>query len=269
MRTDLIIIDAQKDFCSDPATPGYSGSLYVPGAEESAEKLAEVISRGKKQIDRVVLTMDSHYIYHIAHPLFWIDSDGKTPDVFTIITHDDVVTGKFTSRRPEHRVWALEYTKRLAANGRYPLCIWPEHCIIGSEGFSLADPILQSVTAWERTKTTLAMRLTKGSNWQTEHYSAVQADVPDPRDPTTSLNTTFINSLLEADRILFSGQALSHCVANTLRDIAANFDPSAVQKMELIVDTTNNVPGFEQQGDAVVKDLTAVGMKVVQAADLF
>jgi hypothetical protein len=44
--------------------------------------------------------------------------------------------------------------------------------------------------------------VTKGSNMFTEHY-AVFADVPDPKDPSTQLNTPFIE---EADVIIFSGE---------------------------------------------------------------
>jgi len=65
--------------------------------------------------------------------------------------------------------------------------------------------------------------VTKGSNFWTEHYSAVQADVPDTEDPGTMLNTNLIELLEETDVLALSGQALSHCVANTVIDIANNF----------------------------------------------
>ena len=76
--------------------------------------------------------------------------------------------------------------------------------------------------------------VTKGSNFWTEHYSAVMADVPDPSDPHTMLNTSFINTLKEADIIALSGEAKSHCLANTVRDIANNFGEENISKLVLL-----------------------------------
>ena len=269
MRTDLLIIDPQKDFCDNPATPGHSGSLFVAGADKSAKRLGELILQNLNRIHRIVMTLDSHYGYHVGNPLFWMDANGDSPDPFTIITHQDVKDGRWTARRPGHRLHALDYTAALEANGRYPLCIWPFHCIIGSDGYAITQPVFEAVDAWEKSHFTLAQRVTKGSNWKTEHYSALQADVPDTSDSTTLLNTGLIQSLQNADRVLLTGQALSHCVANTVRDIADNFGEENIKKLELIIDTTNNVTGFENLGDQFVQDLTKRGMKTVNAADVF
>ncbi len=104
--------------------------------------------------------------------------------------------------------------------------------------------------------------VTKGSNIHTEHYSAVQADVPDPDDPTTHINTGLIKTLMDADDILVAGEALSHCLAFTASDIADNFgDDSLVSKFILLTDATNSVPGFEQNGVDFITRLTARGMR--------
>ena len=71
------------------------------------------------------------------------------------------------------------------------------------------------------------------------HYSAVQADVPDPADPTTQLNVGLIKTLENADLVALSGQALSHCVANTIRDIADYFGRESIRKLVLIEDTSS------------------------------
>ena len=65
----------------------------------------------------------------------------------------------------------------------------------------------------------IVQRTTKGSNPFTEHYSALMADVVDPDDESTILNTDFIDIIKEYDIILGGGEALSHCYANTFRDI--------------------------------------------------
>jgi nicotinamidase-related amidase len=119
---------------------------------------------------------------------------------------------------------------------------------------------------WER-RYRFVNYVTKGSNYKTEHYSAVQAEVPDPTDPSTHINTPFIETLEEADIIVVSGQALSHCVANTVRDIADNFGDENIQKLVLLEDTTSPVPGFEQLGIDFLKDMKARGMQVAKSTD--
>jgi hypothetical protein len=47
----------------------------------------------------------------------------------------------------------------------------------------------------------------KGQNLRTEMYSALAADVEDPTDPTTALNTKLISKLRTLDRIYVCGQA--------------------------------------------------------------
>jgi nicotinamidase-related amidase len=150
----------------------------------------------------------------------------------------------------------------LAANKRYPLCIWPPHCRIGTHGHGIVNPISDALLKWEEGRFGAIDFVTKGSNIFTEHYSAVQADVPDPADPTTMLNTGLIEILQEADVILISGQALSHCVANTIRDIANNFGEENIKKFVLLEDACSNVSGFEKLGTDFVREMVGRGMKV-------
>jgi nicotinamidase-related amidase len=110
--------------------------------------------------------------------------------------------------------------------------------------------------------------ITKGSNPWTEHFSGVQAEVPDPDDPSTQVNVGLVRTLEEADVVLMAGEALSHCLANTVRDIAAQFsDPRYVAKIHLLRDATGNVPGFEALGEAFVRELTARGMKLTTTTE--
>ena len=80
--------------------------------------------------------------------------------------------------------------------------------------------VAAALQRWEEAGFARVNYVTKGYNPWTEHYSAVQADVPDPTDPGTQINTRLIRALKNADVVALSGQALSHCVAHTVRDIA-------------------------------------------------
>lgn len=61
--------------------------------------------------------------------------------------------------------------------------------------------------------------VTKGSNPFTEHYSVVRADVVDPNDPSTDINTSFIRRLQEADNILVALVKLFRIVLQILFEI--------------------------------------------------
>ena len=105
--------------------------------------------------------------------------------------------------------------------------------------------------------------VTKGSNILTEHYSAVQADVPDPTDVSTQINTRLIQTLENADQILIAGEARTHCLANTVRDIANNFgDDSFVSKLVLLTDASSDIPGFESHAQNFMNEMTSRGMQL-------
>lgn len=260
MKLEVLIIDPQKDFC-DP-----NGSLFVPGADEDMKRLSVLMSRLKNKIDDIHVTLDSHHLVDIAHPLFWIDSEGNHPNPFTLINIEDVKNGTYRTTNPQYQKRATDYVQGLKDNDRYLLCIWPPHCLIGSEGYSIFPELYKELIGWEKTFA-MVDYVTKGSNLWTEHYSAVQADVPDPQDPGTMLNTKLIETLEQADIIMLSGEALSHCVANTIRDIAKNFGDENIKKMVLIEDTTSSVPGFEQLGTDFVAEMKKRGMQTAKSTE--
>jgi nicotinamidase-related amidase len=261
MNIHLVVIDPQKDFC-DP-----KGALYVGGADADMERLAEMVLRVKDKLDDIHVTLDSHHVIDIAHPIFWQDSNGKHPAPFTIISEEDVKNGKWSTTNPKFLPRASEYVQKLAANKRYPLCIWPPHCLIGSDGHKVQPVLYKALLQWENEYFAMVDYVTKGSNYFTEHYSAVVADVPDPTDPGTMLNTGFIETLKKADIIALAGEAKSHCLANTVTDIANNFGEENISKFVLLDDCSSNVTGFDKMGDDFVKEMVKRGMKISNSKD--
>ena len=141
-----------------------------------------------------------------------------------------------------------------------PLGAW-SLTVIGDEGHGVFPVLADALHEWED-RFAVVDFITKGSNPWTEHFSGVQAEVPDPEDPGTQVNTGFVTTLEEADVILMAGEALSHCLANTVRDIVTQFQaPHLVQKIHLLTDASSSVSGFEHLADAFVRDLTRQGMK--------
>ena len=261
-KIHLVVIDPQVDFC-DP-----KGNLSVKGADKDMERLATMVKRMGKKLDDIHVTLDSHHPVHIAHPMFWKNSAGSHPAPFTIIKAQDVRDGTWTTTKPSLFKWGKEYVETLEKNGRYPLCIWPPHCLIGSVGQTVQPVLFEALMGWCRDEYANIDFVTKGSNYKTEHYSAIVADVPDPTDPGTQMNVNFLNTINEADLVLLAGEARSHCLANTGRDACNYFsDDSLVKKLVLLEDATSDVPGFENLGEQFVKDMTARGMQVTTTKD--
>ena len=68
--------------------------------------------------------------------------------------------------------------------------------------------------------------------------------------------------------MLLAGEALSHCLANSVRDIADKFrSPEYIRKLVLLSDASSNVTGFEQYGDDFLRELRAKGMQVATTQD--
>jgi len=255
------MIDPQQDFCNP------TGSLFVPGADKDMIRLAQFIRTNGNKLADVHCTLDSHQTIHIAHPIFWKDTHGAHPTPFTTITLDDVRSGKWSTTNPQLMAKGQHYVEELAKHNRYQLMIWPPHCRIGTLGHALVPDIADALCEWETKYFAKVNFVAKGSNFFTEHYSAVQADVPDDSDNTTRLNTDLLDILKQADEILITGEALSHCVANTVTDVANNFGDDNIKKFVLLRDTTSNVPNCDAMGDKFIKDLMARGMQVTTTKD--
>ncbi len=252
----LLIIDPQEDFCR----PG--GALAVPGADQDMIRLAGFIKKNQTSIFDIHVTLDTHHFFDISHPVFWTNTAGEAPAPFTIITEADVENGTWRASKPAYQDHVRHYVQQLAANKRYPLCIWPPHCLIGTAGHNVAPVLAGALLDWEKNQTAMVDYVTKGSNFTTEHYSAIQADVPDAGDPGTMRNTRLIKALESADRILLAGEALSHCLKFTVEDIADAFGESHAQKLVLLEDCTSPVPGFEAEGADFITAMRSRGMRV-------
>jgi nicotinamidase/pyrazinamidase len=254
----LLIIDPQNDFCDQAGA-----ALPVPGATADLQRVAQLIARYGEQLSTIHVTLDSHHPIDIAHPTWWQDAAGLSPKPFTLISESDVATGIWRARDPQQQSTSLAYLQALARNNRYQLIIWPEHCLIGSWGHAVQDDLFAQLNHWARRELKTINYVNKGSNPATEHYSAICAEVPDTNDAATLPNAQWIAELAQADVILIAGQALSHCVASTVRDLADQLGEAHIHKLVLLTDCTSPVAGFAAQGEQFIAELTARGMQTV------
>ena len=136
------------------------------------------------------------------------------------------------------------------------------------QGHNVFEPLRKALLEWEEGYATVEY-VEKGTNPYTEHYSAVQADVPDESDPSTLPNRRLIEAVKEADTVVIAGEALSHCLANTVRDLAAHAGDEAVKRWILLRDTTSAVPGFEREAESFLDEITRKGIRFTESTELF
>ena len=263
----LLVIDPQNDFCDLSQGDHPVPALPVSGADQDMKRLSAFIDRVGNHLQGIHVTLDSHNPIDIAHPTWWTNHQGQAPAPFTVITSKDIAAGHWRSRNPLLQERSRQYVEQLEAAQRYALVVWPEHCLIGHWGHNIHAAVAQSLDAWARKKLEVVDYVTKGTNPFTEHYSAVQAEVPDPSDPDTLLNNRLIRTLSDADEVIIAGEALSHCVANTVRDIANNIGEDNIRKLVLLTDCCNSVGGFEQLGVKFVAEMQARGMKTARSTE--
>ena len=262
------------------------GKLYVPGAWEAMENMAAFVDRLREKIDDITVTLDAHQIVDQAHPIWFKEiGSGQRPDPFTLLgmvgktiqsldpTNGMAGTGvEYTTRLPSMRdrggvtgKGSVGYLEALEARGRQKHVVWPVHCEIGALGSIIVPQLMAALQKWQSTFATINF-LTKGSNMFTEHYGAIEAEVPDPNDPSTQVRTETVASLAEADLIVWGGITSSHCLATTFEGVVENFaDPRYVEKMVLLGDCTAPVPGFEFLYDAFLAKMKPKGMIVADS----
>lgn len=269
MNIQLFIIDPQIDFMDSPES-----KLPVTGANADMNRLAKLIDRIGRKLDDIHVTMDSHRIVDIGHPAMWVNQKGKNPPPFTMITADDIEAGIWRPRNENMKPfelggvtlgqYALAYAEALDAAGKYAVMVWPEHCLIGSPGHNIQPTILAALQKWERENFATTNFVTKGTCTLTEHYGALMAEVPLPSDPSTGLRADVLNMLATADIVPIAGEASSHCVKETVTQIANNIGKEHIQKFHLLTDCMSPVqhPTIDFPGIAAawLKEMEDIGM---------
>ncbi len=223
---ELLLIDVQRDFCFP------EGSLFVggrsgSGATEDNRRLAEFMYRNISHIDDVMATQDSHIPFQIFFPSFWIDQNGEPIKPFTTITAETIKSGEarpnpdmagmHLGQQEDMQKWAIKYCQQLEKNGKYKLCIWPFHCLKGSEGHAFAGVIEEAMLFHALVKSCQTEYLPKGDHPLTESYSVFRPEVDRNKVPDWR---NFISIPPVGGVTIIAGQASSHCVKSSIDDIA-------------------------------------------------
>lgn len=257
-KNALLIIDPQNDFCNPGDANGNGkGSLFVENADKDMETLGQWILDNSPEIDAISVTLDSHQVNDIAHPSFWSDKDGNQIAPFTPVSAQDVKDGKWIPSFAPKR--ALDYLEALEANGQFGHFIWPEHCLIGTTGHAVYGPLADALAEWSRSHWQVQY-ITKGTNPFTEHFGAFQAQIPDAQDPASQFNQRVVQYLEKFQNIYFGGEASSHCVATTLKQLMDEA-PGLAQKLIILEDCMSPVTGFEDAADDIYQQARDMGIR--------
>lgn len=252
-RRLLLGIDLQNDFCHP------EGKLAVKGAKEDLERIINLIEVGGEHFNEVIISMDSHYPLHIAHPSFWRNQAGEMPEPFTIITYDEVIKNKWI---PQYYQEQVQYYLKTLQSADYQCTIWPPHCLIGTEGWALPEALYFTLSQWSHQKGRNFELYNKGSNPFTEHYSILQAAVPFREYPATCLDQTLLQRFSTFDEIIIVGEAMDFCVANTIDDILKNA-PHIMRKMVILTDCMSSIIPENEAATKIYQKAEQLGARMM------
>lgn len=258
----LLVIDAQNDFMDIPGA-----ALPVPGAVKDTERLATFIERYNPST--LFASQDSHYTLDIAHVAWFNDATGKPVKPFTQIGSDDIKNGKYTPRIDPRRTEA--YVEALEVQGEFPHFIWPDHCLIGTPGHAFHPVFFDAIQKWMTKNKRWANFIVKGTNPHTEHFGIFRANIPVPEDVNTQVDIAIFQVLESHDTIYLGGQARSHCVANSLKQML-NIAPQLAKKIVVLEDCMSDVTGlpsdFYVYVDSIYADAKAKGVRIEKSTNI-
>lgn len=264
MKKLLIVIDPQIDFCDIPEEDvGYKSTLPVFGANEDMKRLSKTINN--YDFSDIIVSLDTHEKFDIAHPTWWIDEKNQHPAPFTKITASDVYQEVWKPVESDNFWYAYDYLNALYENNKYTHIIWPEHCIKDSIGQKIHPVLNEEFGKWETKNNKKITYIEKGKNPLTEHYSLFKAEIPIEDDVSTQVDNELMNKISSYDFIFISGEALSHCVKSSVLDLLDYIEPS---KIIFLVDTSSPVQGFEDDAANFIKMLKEKGVVLMSTSEL-
>ena len=236
-------IDVQQDFMDN-------GALGVPGAHADVERMTRFIYENIDKISNIASSIDTHTPHQIFHPCWWIDENGNNPAPYTTITLADLDAGKW--RAVINPIASRDYVENLEKDGKKTLCIWSYHCIQGTTGCALENQFSNMIYFHSVAKKSVVQRLVKGQDPLSEMDGIIKPEY----DRKGYINLDFLNKLEQYDKIVVAGEAKSHCVMESIKQILEHYEtrPEITKKIYVLQDCMSVIPGFEDATEQAFED---------------
>ena len=262
----LVLVDYQHDFV-DP-----TGTLYVPGSQDDVARLLTWFYTNAHRISSVYASLDTHLPFQIFFCSWWKDpKSGEHPQPFTVITVDDVISMRWVPViQPD---WSIKYVHLLQQQAKKDLMIWPFHTMEGSLGHMLVAPISEAIAWHSAARQAQPTYVVKGRTVRTEYYGIFGAEVPDPDDPSSGLNVTLLDAVMKHDKVYIAGEAKSHCVLETERQLVGRFgnQPDLLKRLYFLRDCTSSVKhptiDFDALAETELAAMERQGVQMVLSTD--
>lgn len=234
-RVLFLGIDFQNDFMEN-------GSLAVPNSHKDIANVTRFIYDNLEKITTIAVSIDTHEPLQIFHPSWWVDENGKHPEPLTIITAKEAESGRWTPVQKYDE--SLEYVRNLEKLGKKQLCIWTYHCIQGTSGAALENQFSNIIHFHAAARKSEIQKIVKGLDPLSEMYGIIKAEY----DRNDYCNHWFLDSLEDYDKIIVAGEAKSHCVLESVKQIAEHYadQKEMTSKIFLLEDCMSPIPGYEE-----------------------
>lgn len=287
-RICLILVDCQNTFCI-PEFELFVAGRSGKGAVEDNVRLCRFLYRNLGSITQIAATLDTHTAMQIFHPVFWVNERGEHPmGGQTVLSPEEVEDGTWrvnpavadslTHGDYEYlQRYALHYVRTLDERGKFPLLVWPYHSMRSGIGHALVSSLEEAVFFHTIARGSQAWFEVKGANPLTEHYSALGPEVTEDQDgrQISEENAALIENLVAFDAVIIAGQAKSHCVNWTVRDLVDEIgerDEELAKKVYLMEDCTSPVvipdgPDFTERADEAFAMFEEAGLNIVRSTE--
>jgi nicotinamidase-related amidase len=283
-RICLLAVDVQNTFCI-PDFELFVGGRSGSAAVDDSRRLCEWIYRNLGSITRVLASLDTHHAMQVFHAIWLVDEEGRHPPPYTLVSAEDVASGRWRVNGAVADALGLDtgyarrhladYTRRLAAGGKYDLTVWPYHAMLGGIGHALVSAVEEAIFFHGVARHSRPEFHVKGDNPLTEHYSVLGPEVTEGPDGDRlgEEEPGFIATLRSFDAVVIAGQAKSHCVAWTIDDLLMHDELRQLAECSYLLEDCTSpivVPGvvdYTEQADAAFARYEAAGMHVVRSTD--
>lgn len=218
------------------------------------------------KITNVIYSLDTHNKNHIFFQNWWKDDKENEVEPFTIITYEDVLNGKYRVADCKKHNVSIAYLNAIEKKGKQ-LCIWPYHCIEGTEGAELEKRLKKMFEYYSIVRQNRPIEVIKGLEPYSEMYGIIH--------PEYNFNGYFNIDVLEqvenADEVYIVGEAASHCLMESLIQILEYFrnEPDICKKIVVLSDCTAPIGGYEEYTkESFDKLVKQYGIKIIKSVNV-